>query len=125
MIITAPRGSDTERSLAGWLLPGRRPCLVHKPPVSPLMIPLVYCHIKSFQRASSVEKPWPGGEKRRDGRASHHEALSLQRHLSVLNKFAHVESQFCGRKRRGKAAFDVPLNPCVRSVCSRSVVVGL
>jgi hypothetical protein len=33
----------------------------------------VYCHIKSFQRASSVEKPWPGGEKRRGGRASHHE----------------------------------------------------
>jgi hypothetical protein len=40
-----------------------------------LMIPLVYCHIKSFQRASSVEKPWSGGEKRRDGRAAHHEAL--------------------------------------------------
>jgi hypothetical protein len=45
-----------------------------KPTVSPLMIPLGYCHIKSFQRASSMEKPWPGGEKRRDGRASHHEA---------------------------------------------------
>ena len=44
----------------------------YKPTVSPLMIPLVYCHINSFQRASSVEKPWPGGEKRRDGRASHH-----------------------------------------------------
>jgi hypothetical protein len=43
--------------------------------VSPLMIPLVCCHIKSFQRASSVEKPWPGGEKRRDGRASPPEAL--------------------------------------------------
>ena len=36
------------------------------------MIPLVCCHIKSFQRASSVEKPWPGGENRRDGRASPH-----------------------------------------------------
>jgi hypothetical protein len=35
------------------------------------MIPLVYCHIKSFQRASSVEKPLLGGEKRIDGRASH------------------------------------------------------
>src|SRR6266852_5652617 len=35
------------------------------------MIPLVYCHINSFQRASSVEKPWPGGENRIDGRASH------------------------------------------------------
>ena len=37
------------------------------PTVSPLMIPLVYCHINSFQRASSVEKPWQGGENRRDG----------------------------------------------------------
>jgi len=41
------------------------------PTVSPLMIPLVYCHIKSFQRATSVEKPLLGGENRRDGRASH------------------------------------------------------
>src|SRR5438094_9818343 len=41
------------------------------PTVSPLMISLLYCYIKSFQRASSVEKPWPGGEKRMDGRASH------------------------------------------------------
>ena len=38
-------------------------------------IPLVYCHINSFQRASSVEKPLPGGEKRRGGQASHHEEL--------------------------------------------------
>jgi InsA C-terminal domain len=45
------------------------------PTVSPLMIPLVPCHINSFQRASSVEKPWPGGENRLDGRASHPEAL--------------------------------------------------
>ena len=44
------------------------------PTVSPLWIPLVYCHINGFQRASSVEKPWPGGEKRIGGRASHHEA---------------------------------------------------
>src|SRR5712691_4653734 len=36
------------------------------------MIPLGYCHINSFQRASRVEKPLPGGEKRRDGQASHH-----------------------------------------------------
>ena len=43
------------------------------PTVSPLVIPLVYCHINSFQRASSVEKPWQGGEDRRDGRAAHHE----------------------------------------------------
>src|SRR6266516_7742199 len=47
-----------------------------RPTVSPLMIPLVYCHINSFQRASSVEKPLPGGEKRIDGRAAHHVELS-------------------------------------------------
>jgi hypothetical protein len=35
------------------------------------MILLVYCHIKSFQRVSSVEKPWPRGEKKRDGQAAH------------------------------------------------------
>src|SRR5687768_5367032 len=39
-----------------------------RPTVSPLMIPLVHCYINSFQRASSVEKPWPGGEKRIDVR---------------------------------------------------------
>src|SRR5215831_12525914 len=44
-----------------------------KPTVSPLMIPLVYCHINSFQRASSMGKPLPGGEKRIGGQASHHE----------------------------------------------------
>ena len=43
------------------------------PTVSPSTIPLVYCHIKSFQQASRVERPWPGGEKRTAGRASHHE----------------------------------------------------
>jgi hypothetical protein len=46
-----------------------------KPTVSPLMIPLVYCHINSFQRASSMEKPFPGGENRRGGRALHHVEL--------------------------------------------------
>jgi len=46
-----------------------------KPTVSPLTIPLIYCHIKSFQRASSVGKPLPGGEKRRGGRAAHPIAL--------------------------------------------------
>jgi hypothetical protein len=45
---------------------------LYKPTVSLLMIPLVYCHINSFQRASSMEKPFPGGENRIDGRASHH-----------------------------------------------------
>jgi hypothetical protein len=46
-----------------------------KPTVSSLMIPLVSCHINSFQRASRVEKPWPGGENRRDERASPHVEL--------------------------------------------------
>src|SRR6266568_4102600 len=59
------------------------------------------------------------------GRAIMAVGLALQRHFNALTKFAHVESRFCGRKRRGKAAFDVPLNPCSRSVCSRSVAVGL
>src|ERR671922_422953 len=47
--------------------------LPDRPTISPLTIPLVYCHINGFQRASSVEKPWLGGEKRRGGQASHHE----------------------------------------------------
>ena len=41
------------------------------PTVSPLIIPLLYCHINGFQRASSVEKPWPGGENRMAGWAAH------------------------------------------------------
>src|SRR5467141_5369556 len=45
--------------------------------------------------------------------------------VSVLTKSTHVESRFCGRSRQGKAAFCTPVNPCVRSVCSRSVVVGI
>jgi hypothetical protein len=53
------------------------------------------------------------------------DSLALQRHFRVLTKFAHVESRLSGRKRQRKAAFDVPLNPCARSVCSRSVAVGL
>src|SRR6266852_1004313 len=52
-------------------------------------------------------------------------SLTLQRHLSVLTKSTHVESRFCGRSRQVKAALCTPVNPCVRSVCSRSVVVGL
>src|SRR5499427_808698 len=51
--------------------------------------------------------------------------ITLQRHFSAMTKFAHVESRFCGHRRRGKVAFDVPVNPCVRSACSRSVAVGL
>ena len=41
------------------------------PTVSPLIIPLVYCHINGFQRAFSVEKPLPGGENRMAGWATH------------------------------------------------------
>src|SRR5215813_8676664 len=44
--------------------------LINKPTVSPLIIPLLYCHINGLQRASSVEKPWPGGKKKRDGWAA-------------------------------------------------------
>jgi hypothetical protein len=51
--------------------------------------------------------------------------LTLQRHFSALTKFAHVELRVCSRKRRGKAALDVPINPYVRSVGSRSVAVGI
>src|SRR4030095_9015638 len=36
-----------------------------------IVVGLVYCYIKSFQRAASVEKPWPGGEKRGGGRPAH------------------------------------------------------
>src|SRR5262249_37824082 len=43
----------------------------HTPTVSPLMIPLVYCHINGFQRVSNVEKPWLGGENRIDRWAAH------------------------------------------------------
>src|SRR5713101_9531930 len=46
-----------------------------KPTVSPSTIPLVYYHINSFQQASSVEMPLPGGENRTAGRASRHEEL--------------------------------------------------
>src|SRR6516165_2370310 len=52
-------------------------------------------------------------------------SLSLQRHLIALLKFAPVESRFCSCKQGGKATFDTPINPCARSVCSRSVAVGL
>src|SRR6266487_760803 len=38
----------------------------HKPTVSPLIMPLLYCYINGLQRASSMGKPWPGGENRMD-----------------------------------------------------------
>src|SRR5215510_160176 len=51
--------------------------------------------------------------------------VTLQRHLRALLKFSPVESRFCSRKRRGKATFDAPINPCARSASSRSVAVGV
>ena len=36
---------------------GRPSVYQHKPTVSPLIIPLLYCSINGFQRASSVERP--------------------------------------------------------------------
>src|SRR5712691_7367644 len=51
--------------------------------------------------------------------------LSLQRHFSVLTKFAHVESQLSGRKRQREAVFCAPVNLCARRACSASVAVGL
>jgi len=49
--------------------------VLYTPTVSPLMIPLGYCHINSFQRVLRMEKPFPGGEKRIDGWASPHVEL--------------------------------------------------
>jgi len=42
---------------------------------APLTIPLVYCHINNFQRASSLAGPFQGGEMRTAVWASHHEEL--------------------------------------------------
>src|SRR5262249_52045690 len=53
------------------------------------------------------------------------EGLSLQRHFSTLTKFSRVESRFYGRKQRGQAAFDVPINPCGGSLRYRNVAVRL
>jgi hypothetical protein len=53
------------------------------------------------------------------------ELLTLQRHLSVLTKFAHVESRLSGRKRQRKVVFYAPVNLYDRRVCSASVAVGL
>jgi len=40
-----------------------------------LAIPLVYCHINNFQRASRLVRPFQGGEKMTAIWASHHEEL--------------------------------------------------
>jgi hypothetical protein len=52
-------------------------------------------------------------------------SITLQRHFRVLTKFVPVESWLYGRKGGGKAAFDVPVNPCIKSICSRSVAIGV
>src|SRR5262245_11094750 len=54
-----------------------------------------------------------------------HRVLTLQRHFSAPTKFVHVKSWFCRREQRGKVASCIPINPCVRRACSRSVAVGL
>jgi len=55
----------------------------------------------------------------------HNRRLTLQRHFSVLTKFAHVESRLSGRNRQRGAVFYAPVNLCDRRVCSTSVAVGL
>ena len=78
----------TGRGCVHVIPPHTQPTLHPIPTVSLLMILLVYCHINSFQRASSMKKPFPGGENRRDGRVAHHkesEAIeSLLRHRGSL-----------------------------------------
>src|SRR5712691_3350848 len=51
--------------------------------------------------------------------------LTLQRHLRVLTKFAHVESRLSGRKRHREVVFYTPVNLCARRACSTSVAVGV
>ena len=51
--------------------------------------------------------------------------LTLQRHFSVLTKFAHVESRLSGRNSTRKVVFYAPVNLYDRRACSASVAVGL
>src|SRR5437899_9885814 len=51
--------------------------------------------------------------------------IALQRHFSVLTKFANVESRLSGRKRQREVVFYVPVNLCERRACSASVAVGI
>ncbi len=51
--------------------------------------------------------------------------ISLQRHFSVLTKFAYVESWLSGRKRQREVVFYAPVNLCDRRACSASVAVGI
>jgi hypothetical protein len=72
LFVTLPGGYVTGTTGEGGVCSQRENLCFHKPTVSLLMILLVYCHINSFQRASSMKKPFPGGENRRDGLAAHH-----------------------------------------------------
>src|SRR5437870_11946843 len=49
---------------------------------------------------------------------------TLQRHIRVLTKFAHVEMQLSGRLRRRGVMFYKLVNTCDRRACSTSVAVG-
>jgi hypothetical protein len=51
--------------------------------------------------------------------------VTLQRHLRVLTKFAHVESRLSGHKRQREVVFYAPVNLCARRACSTSVAVGV
>ena len=53
------------------------------------------------------------------------DTITLQRHLSALTKFAHVESRVCGRKQQGKAVLYPSENPCVKKPVPISVAVGI
>jgi hypothetical protein len=65
-------------------------------------------------------------ETKWNGLADEHQSLlTLQRHFGALDKFAHVESRFCGGKQQGKAASCASTNPCARRACSRNVAVGI
>ena len=91
-----------------------------------LAYPLSTCHVEELMEERGVEldhatiNRWVIKYS-----PPHSPGLTLQRHLIALLKFAPVESRFCSCKRRGKATFDTPINPCARSACSRSVAVGI
>src|SRR5438477_12923756 len=51
--------------------------------------------------------------------------ITLQRHLSVLPIFTHVESRLSGRKQPREVVFYTLVNLCDRRLFSVSVAVGL
>src|SRR5215470_18040539 len=50
--------------------------------------------------------------------------ITLQRHFSVLTKFAHVESRLSESKRQREVALYAPVTSCSRRACPTSVAVG-